>query len=192
MATSPAGPARASHMPRTLGLALGLAFSVATASADEPSRAKGPLESDPPASRVVLAGANRDTLAYARRDIVPVAIAALESDGWTIQRTDTTSGRIVTHWKPLKHVLARLLLGQVMGRCVVDLVPQPDGRTLVTIQGGLASDQDLERNAAFGTAQAVYHSAAVKWLNEVRAGLDERARQGLVARVERGPARQLN
>ena len=62
----------------------------------------------------MLAGASRDTLPYDRRDVLPMAIDKLESDDWTIQRADSVAGRIVTHWKPLKHVLARLLLGQVM------------------------------------------------------------------------------
>src|SRR5690349_13186619 len=137
MAIPAAGRIRARYPSSTLGLALGLALAATTASAEGPPRGRGAFDADRPAPHVVLAGASSDTLDYDRRDVLPVAIEKLESDDWTIQRVDSTNGRIVTHWKPLKHVLARLLLGQVMARCVVDLVPLPDGRTALTIQGGL-------------------------------------------------------
>ncbi len=196
MPINPASRTLARHTLSRLGLALGFTLAAATAFAGEPSPARGGIDADSPSARVVLAGANRDTLDYDRRDAIPAAIAALESDGWTIQRADTLSGRIVTHWKPLKHVLARLLLGQVMARCVVDLVPLGDGRTQITIQGGLASEQDLALNPSYGAAQAIYHGATVKWIGNVRHALDERARQGLVARVEpareRGPVHESN
>jgi len=167
-----------------LGFALGLALAASTARADEPARARTDFESDRPATRVVLAGANRDTLGYDWHDALPVAVEELEKDEWTIQRTDTAGGRIVTHWKPLKHVLARLVLGRVMARIVVDLVPLPDGRTQVTLRGGLASAEDLEGNPAYGAAVAVYQHSAERWMGRVKQNLDARARQGQVARVE--------
>jgi hypothetical protein len=137
----------------------------------------------------VLAGANRDTLAYDWRDVYPVAIEQLEREHWTIERADTARGRIVTRWKPLKHVLARLVLGSVMARCVVDLAPLPDGCTELTIQGGLASDQDLAASAGYAAAQSVYRGATGRWMGRVRDALDERAQRGLVARVEPHAAR---
>ena len=196
MPNTPAARTLARHTLSRLGWALGLTLAAATAHAGGSPAARGGLDSDDPSSRVVLADASRDTLDYERRDAIPAAIEALASDGWTIQRADTLSGRIVTHWKPLKHVLARLLLGQVMARCVVDLVPLGDGRTQITIQGGLASAQDLALNPSYGAAKAIYHGATVKWIGNVRHALDERARQGLVARVEppreRGPVHESN
>ena len=99
-----------------------------------------------PARHVVVAGAASDTLAFGLDEVVPVAISELEKDDWTIQRADSTAGshRLVTRWKPLKHALARVLLDGVMARCVIDLVSADDGRTVVTIQGGLTSTDDLE------------------------------------------------
>jgi hypothetical protein len=196
MRTAAAAFGATSFAPRTLGLALGLALAAATASADEPGRTRAGFDSDRPAARVFLAGANRDTLPYDWRDAYPVAVAALEHDNWTIQRADTAEGRIVTRWKPLQHVLARLLLGQVMARCVVDLKPLRDGRSVLTIQGGLASDQDLAASSGYGAAQAIYHGAAGRWADRVRRELDDRARRGLVERVaaaaERPPAHLEN
>lgn len=125
---------------------------------------------------VVLAGAAGDTLAAEEPRVLPVAIAELAKNDWVIQRIDTTATgrRLVTRWKPMKHVLARLFLGDVWARCVVDLEPAPDGRTVVTMQGGLASNQDLENNPGFPAAQATYRRAAQKWLAGVRDALAAR------------------
>jgi hypothetical protein len=125
---------------------------------------------------VVVAGAASDTLAGPWNEVLPVAIAELEKNEWVIQRMDSTAAtrRLVTRWKPLKHRLARVFLGNVLARCVIDLEPVEGGRTLVTMQGGLASDQDLERNPGFPAAQATYRRAAEKWLTGVRTELAAR------------------
>lgn len=122
---------------------------------------------------VVMAGGAQDTLSYDWQQVFPVAIAELEKDHWIIQRADTTSPtrRLVTRWKPLKHPLARLFLGGVMARCVVDLEPLADGRTVVRMQGGLASAQDIEGNPGYPAAQSTYRRAAEKWLADVRQAL---------------------
>jgi hypothetical protein len=159
-------------------MGLGLAFS--------PARA-GAAPADEPQQKVAFAGANRDTLPFDWRDVYPVAIAELEASDWTIQRADTVARRVVTHWKPMKHPLARILLGSVMARCVVDVLPLADGRTELTIQGGLASASDIERNPGYGAAKAVYRGATQRWAGRVLATLNARARQGLVVRIEPGP-----
>jgi hypothetical protein len=125
------------------------------------------------APHVVLAGAASDTLAWELDRVLPVAVAQLQRDDWTIQRADTAAGahRLVTRWKPIKHVLARVFLDDVLARCVVDLAPVPGGRTLVTIQGGLASNGDLEASPAFPAAQISYRRAAERWLARVQGAL---------------------
>jgi hypothetical protein len=126
---------------------------------------------------VVVAGAARDTLEGSWAEVLPVAISELEKNEWVIQRMDSASAtrRLVTRWKPLKHRLARLFLGDVLARCVIDLEPVEGGRTLVTMQGGLASNEDLEGNPGFPAAQATYRRAAEKWLTGVRTELAARA-----------------
>lgn len=119
------------------------------------------------------AGARSDTLDHPWREVLPVAIDQLKKDDWQIQRADTAAGRIVSRWKPLKHLLARLFLGGVMARVVVDVTPLGPSRTAVTIRGGLASDDDLEANPGFHTAQSAYMGAAKRWLERVRRALDE-------------------
>ena len=131
---------------------------------------------EPPPSHVVIAGAASDTLRWDMDEVLPVAIAELEKNDWTILRADSATGshRIVTRWKPLKHLLARALLDGVMARCVVDLAPASGNRTVVTIQGGLASRSDLEGSAAFPVAQATYRQAAERWLSRVEGTLEAR------------------
>lgn len=122
---------------------------------------------------VVAAGGAQDTLAYEWQQVLPVAVAQLERDRWVIQRTDSTSGtrRLVTRWKPLKHMLARIFYGDVMARCVVDFEPLADGRTVVRMHGGLASAADIEGNPGYPAAQSTYRQAAERWLARVRQAL---------------------
>jgi len=142
----------------------------------------------PPRGKVVVAGAARDTLPYGWQDVLPVAIGQLEFNNWTIQRAETLTApgedpgqRLVTRWKPLKHVLARAFFGDLRARCVVDLIPV-GSRTVVTIQGGLTSAEDVEASPGFPLAQTTYKKAAEKWLVGVQNELASRERQGLVTR----------
>jgi hypothetical protein len=146
------------------------------------------LDDGAPRSKVVVAGAARDTLPYQWEDVLPVAIGQLELNDWAIQRAESlvVSGgqsgeRLVTRWKPLKHMLARAFFGDLRARCVVDLVPAGAG-TIVTIQGGLTSAEDLEANPGFPLARTTYRRAAEKWLVGVKNELASRERRGLVSR----------
>jgi hypothetical protein len=136
-------------------------------------------EAAEPTQHVVVAGAASDTLAFGLDEVLPVAISELEKDDWTIQRADSAAGshRLVTRWKPLKHALARVLLDGVMARCVIDLVPTGGDRTVVTIQGGLTSRDDLENSPAFPIAQTTYRQAAERWLSRVELSLETRERR---------------
>jgi hypothetical protein len=123
---------------------------------------------------VHFAGAKSDTLAYPWREVLPVASEQLEKDHWQIQQADTSKGRIISRWKPLKHLLARVFLGSVMARVVVDIVPLEASRTAITIRGGLASDGDLKSNPGFHAAQGAYEKAADRWLERVKKAMDAR------------------
>lgn len=118
--------------------------------------------------RVFSSGVQADTLDGDWREIFPIAVARLEHDDWDIQRADTAARQVVTRWKPMDHMLARLALGDVRARCVVDLAPMPGGRTVVRMRGGLASAENLEAKPVWGTAQAAYRKAARKYLAGVR------------------------
>ena len=92
------------------------------------------------------------------------------------RRADTVQRRVVTHWKPLKHTLVRVFLGQVQARCAIDLEPLGDGETRITMRGALASKEDLEQNPGYPSAQRTYQSATEKFLLGVRRKLDENSR----------------
>jgi hypothetical protein len=174
------------HVPSTLLLTVLLAgIHAGRAGAGTAERAGEP--------RVVIAGAARDTLPYAWQEILPVAIVELERNDWTLQRTDSASTgaspnaspgashRLVTRWKPIKHVLARVFLGSVQARAVVDLDPLEGRSTVVTIQGGLASREDIEGNPGFAAAQSAYRRAAQRWLDRVKSTLEAREPAGPVS-----------
>ena len=54
------------------------------------------------------------------------------------------------------------------------LVPAEGGRTVVTMQGGLTSKDDLENSPAFSVAQTTYRLAAERWLGRVAGTLEAR------------------
>ena len=124
--------------------------------------------------KVYSSGVQSDTLDASWRDVFPVTVTRLERDDWTVERADTAARQVVTRWKPMDHMLTRLALGDILARCVVDLTPLADGRTVVRIRGGLASGENLEAKPTWGAALAAYRKAARKYLAGVR-GEVERA-----------------
>lgn len=138
--------------------------SVALAGADSEAR-------DRP--HAILAGANTDTLDYSWRQVLPAAVAELEKSDWRIQRADSSERRVVTHWKPLRHALARVFMGEIQAKVVVDFEELGDDRTVVTVRGGLASNRDIEGSPVLGAAQKSYRSATERWMERVRRRLDE-------------------
>ncbi|MEO6461574.1 MAG: hypothetical protein ABIP29_00700 [Candidatus Eisenbacteria bacterium] len=152
----------------------GIAALVAACLVLEPGPAwAGPEAADGPSGRRVFSsGVLADTLDHDWRTVFPVAAARLEHDKWQIERSDTAARKVVTRWKPIDHVLTRLAFGDVMARCVVDLAPLRDGRTVIRMRGGLASEDDLEASPVWGAAQAAYKKAARKYLAGVRGALE--------------------
>ena len=136
------------------------------------------------ARRVFPSGIQADTLAATWREVFPIALSHLKHDDWKIARADTTARQVVTQWKTMDHVLTRIALGDIQARCVVDLEPLADGRTIVRMRGGLASAEDLEAKPAWGAALTAYRKAARKYLSGVRGDV-ERASATAAAPVER-------
>jgi hypothetical protein len=159
---------------RNVAVLLGIATLAAACFVVEPGPAwAGPDAADgPPGRRVFSSGVLADTLDVEWRTAFPVAVARLAQDKWQIERADTKARQVVTRWKPIDHVLTRLAFGDVMARCVVDLTPLADGRTIIRMRGGLASADDLEASPVWGAAQAAYKKAARKYLAGVRGELE--------------------
>jgi hypothetical protein len=162
-----------------LAVACSIPQPAAQAAPAAPAAPEGLAGEDGPggasSTRVVAAGAQLDTLDHDWREVFPVAVEQLEEDRWEIQRADTARRRIVTRWKEIDHMLARLALGDVMARCVVDLEPLGPNRTVVRVRGGLASAEDLRGNPMFGPAQGAYRKAARKYVARVRGELERRS-----------------
>ena len=159
---------------RKAAILLRITVLVAACFALEPGAAwAGPEAADaPPGRRVFSSGVLADTLEVAWRTVFPVAVARLEQDKWQIERADPKTRQVVTRWKPIDHALTRLAFGDVMARCVVDLTPLGDDRTIIRMRGGLASEADLEASPVWGAAQGAYKKAARKYLAGVRAELE--------------------
>ena len=123
---------------------------------------------------VFLADACTDTLAAPLNDVVPSVEWTLKADDWRIDHTDAARGDVLTSWKRIQHPLAKMLLGHIEGRCAVWLRPLDDARTVVTIQGGIASRQDISANPALVLAQHAYRNATRDWQRELRSDLSAR------------------
>ncbi len=121
--------------------------------------------------KVHAAAAQTDTLDVSWREVYRVAMIEMAKDEWTIQRSDSVSGRFVTQWKKVEHPLSKLVFGELYARCVVDVKPLSDTTTEINFRGGLAGSGNFDRNPAFGSALTVYYKAAERWVVRVRTSL---------------------
>jgi hypothetical protein len=167
---SPSAAAAGGAATAALGALLGLAAGPTVAAAAP----------TPGAWHVYLAEAETDTLAAPADQVRPAAARAFTDDHWTISG-ESTSVRVVTGWKAFHHPLARLLLGDLRARCVVDMRALGADRTLVRFQGGLASQSDVAANPAFAAAQIAYRTAVKGWYRDVREGIAGGRRAGTTA-----------
>jgi len=115
-----------------------------------------------------LGAASADTLRAPAGFAFRAAVEALREDSWGIAIADPSAGRIVTRWKPLRHLLVRLFAGRVDARCFVDVAPLGAYTSIVTFQGALATKHSLEGNPILPFAKKTYRKEAGNWHNEVR------------------------
>ncbi|HEV8480922.1 MAG TPA: hypothetical protein VGR66_09025 [Candidatus Eisenbacteria bacterium] len=113
-----------------------------------------------------------DTIQATPKEIRPAAQRALETDHWVVA-SSSTDARVVTEWKAFRHPLARLLLGNIRARCVVDIQPLDGRMTIVRFQGGLASPDDVEDNPVFTAAQSQYRDAVANFYRDLMEGIAE-------------------
>jgi hypothetical protein len=124
-------------------------------------------------ARVVLGEMRADTLEATPQEVRPAAERALTRDHWVISPS-STNARVVTEWKEFHHPLARLLVGKLCARCVVDILALDDRLTIVRFQGGLASpDGGMEENPVFAVAQSSYRVAVQDFYHDLTAGIAE-------------------
>jgi hypothetical protein len=114
-----------------------------------------------------------DTLQATPQEVRPAAERALTRDHWVISASSTDS-HVVTEWKDFHHPLARLLVGNLRARCVVDIQPLDDRLTIVRFQGGIASpDGNVQENPVFAVAQSSYRGAVQDFYHDLTTGIAE-------------------
>lgn len=120
---------------------------------------------------LLMGEASADTLTVAPKNAFQAAIEALRQDSWQVFLADSSTGQIVTCWKPLHHFLVRLFAGRVEARCFADVEPLGDQGSTVTFRGALSTKHSLEGNPILPFAKRTYREAALNWHNDMRLAL---------------------
>ena len=128
-----------------------------------------------------------DTLDGAVSDVFKAGAWVLVDDKWQIEKNDPEQGFLVTGWKPVKHPLVKLAMGESRVRVAVGLRALGPARTEVTVKGGIASREPL------GAVENLARKAGVRecegYLEELRERLaDERLSDGAGSGNPRGTA----
>jgi hypothetical protein len=126
--------------------------------------------------QVSLGSAYRDTMSFGSCDVLPVAAAVLARDRWSIQSADSATGRIITEWQPVRHWLARLFLGNVRERCVVDVTPLSPNRCIVEFRAGLATRKSIAGSPLLPKVRREYERGVIAWQAKVKRALAHRTR----------------
>jgi len=119
-----------------------------------------------------------DTVTATREQAYEAAVAVLHREDWTIADGRSDSSRIVTNWKRLRHLLVRLVAGEVRARCVVWVSPIGPSRTAISIEGGLVTSSSAVASSVMGLARRAYEAESRVFLEKVS---DELAHQRAVA-----------
>lgn len=123
-----------------------------------------------------LGSAYVDTMSFASHEVLPVAAAILVRDHWSVRSSDAVTGRIVTEWRPVKHLFARLFLGQIRQRCVVDVTPIDAKRCAVRFRAALASQKSIAGSPLMPRVAKEYEESVRNWQLKVRRALIEQRR----------------
>jgi hypothetical protein len=114
-----------------------------------------------------------DTVDATRGQAYDATVAVLHREGWTIADSRTDSSRIVTDWKPLRHLLVRLVPGEVLARCVVRLAPIGPTRIALSLEGKLATSSGIG-SSTIGLARHTYEAKSRDFLKNVAKELASR------------------
>jgi len=132
---------------------------------------------------VYLGEMRTDTLEATPQEIRPAAERALTDDHWVISSSSTGS-RLVTDWKEFRHPLARLFVGKLRARCVVDIQSLDERLTIVRFQGGIASQgEDVEENPVFPAVQSTYRGAVKDFYHDLQADIASQRAAGFAEPV---------
>jgi hypothetical protein len=124
-----------------------------------------------------------DTLDVAAASAFTAGRWVLLKDAWSLDRSDSLGGRLVTAWKPVKHPLVRLVSGAAQVRVSVALRAVGEDRTEVRVQGGIATQSDLNGTPIEGMARAAGERECRGYVTEVRQRLEDQYREGALVRA---------
>lgn len=129
-----------------------------------------------------------DTLDGAVSDVFKAGAWVLVDDHWVIEKQDAGQGFLVTGWKPIKHALVKLTMGESRVRVAVGLRALSPVRTEVTVRGGIAAKEALG-----GTVENLARKAGTHecegYVQELKQRLaDERLSDGAGSGTPRGNA----
>jgi hypothetical protein len=143
-----------------------------------------PAESD---WHLYTADAVVDTLDGGIPAIFQAGAWVLLHDNWEIEKKDADKGCLITGWKPVKHPLVKLTVGQSRVRVAVGLRALTPGRTEVTVRGGIASREPL--GAVEGLARKAGTHECENYVVELKARLaEDRLTDGAPSASPRGTA----
>jgi len=124
-----------------------------------------------PGWTVTLGSAYFDTLPFPRDRVLPVAVQAIAADEWRVGSADEVTGRIVTHWKPVRHLFVRLVMGEIRERCVIDVTPLGAQRCVVKFRAALATRKSIARSSLMPRVEKEYKESVIRWQRRVRRAL---------------------
>ncbi|MFN0151094.1 MAG: hypothetical protein ACKVU1_10375 [bacterium] len=132
-----------------------------------------------PGWTVTLGAAYVDTLPFPRERVLPVASQVITADEWRVQSTDNITGRIVTRWKPVRHVFVRLVMGEVRQRCVIDVTPLGARRCVVKFRAALATKKSIARSSLMPKVEKEYKESVIRWQRRLRSALAQKDSLGV-------------
>ena len=173
-------------MPRQLhAFALAIAITLSTLAA----AALSARAADAPPWNLLLGDAITDTLDVPLAQALDAGRWVLLHDRWDLVPSDPVSGKLVSLWKPVHHPLVRLVTGEARVRVAVAMHALGAARTEVVVQGGIATETNLEGSPVLGLARTAGNHELHGYCDEVRARLaDQRVARADAPGGKSGPA----
>lgn len=128
---------------------------------------------DAPAWNLLLGDAVTDTLDVPLAEALAAGRWVLLKDQWVIEPADSGSARIVTRWKAVHHPLVRFVTGDARVRVAVTMRALSSTRTEVSMQGGIATEANLQGSPVLGLARTAGEHESRGYIEELRARIDD-------------------
>ncbi len=128
---------------------------------------------DAPAWNLLLGDAVTDTVDVPLAQALEAGRWVLLKDQWVIEPGDSGSARLVTRWKAVHHPLVRFVTGDARVRVAVTMRALSATRTEVSMQGGIATEVNLQGSPVLGLARTAGEHESRGYIDELHARLDD-------------------